>query len=218
MSRTIAEQCAARGVKVPLFETAGALRAKGFEIPEAVPDSAMLRPELTQEAVDLGGRAAKTGYVWDLSMGALCGHRTANALPPDPAEYPILPVDTPSKIGRTFTRKAVEAAIDEYKRRYPTSEGDAHFGFGSYFRATEDADAEVVPLHTIAFYTTELALRQDGEGTEYLAARIQPFGPRGQELVARLPDGARALVSLYAANGDPVDSFQIRRIDFRELP
>lgn len=66
----IAEQARARGVPVPVGHCAAWLRRQGYDVPVAVPDFALLRPDSEVAADDplsvrlLGTRAPRTGYYW----------------------------------------------------------------------------------------------------------------------------------------------------------
>lgn len=69
LMKPIAEQAAERGVLVPLGETAGVLRARGWNVPGRVHDGAVLCED-RGGSVDLTTFGRRTGYVWR----DVCGH------------------------------------------------------------------------------------------------------------------------------------------------
>lgn len=62
--KTIAEQCAERGVEVPIGKTAGELLGEGFEIPGFILSDWKLEAEKPEHQVNQHAFGRRTGFVW----------------------------------------------------------------------------------------------------------------------------------------------------------
>lgn len=220
MPKPIAEQCADRGIAVPVGKTADEIRAMGLDVPAGAAGYAVLRLEAADEAVELGAQPARTGYVWDRSVTALFGRMVTpspDATPPDTRFYPLAPVDLPMETGDVLSTETALAASREYQARC-WAEPLQTYGPGSYYRAHENPLDHEHDLGCLAFFVTGMSVEPDTHGVFSLGVRIRTAGPRGAELASKLPDLARAFFA-YTRDPDapPGESVRIHRIDFREL-
>jgi hypothetical protein len=69
--KPIAEQCAERGIEVPLGKTASEVRAMGLEVPAIIPGGAVLRERDGRGEENHGVFSGPTGYVWKPYEGLL---------------------------------------------------------------------------------------------------------------------------------------------------